>query len=1230
MPRAHQWIAFTLALFFGLTSGLESIEAQRSRGGSSRFFGGGGRGDGGMMSVVRQDAAVSELRITEEQKEKIRELLDRSRQPTPELAELYPKLRDVSDEERTALFAKIGELRNVQRKKTEAELKQIISQQQFARLQQLTLHTQGIRALRQDEVAADLKLDDAQKAKIKAIYDDIQKQQSEIYASMRNLPREERRQANTEVEQKREKMRKEAEQKVLGLLTDTQKQSWQKKLGPPPVALAQNDGQPKPTSEAPAKPTEAKKPAAQPVDTGTTVNADGTEEKKEVVTSFASNGKGHGKDGQPKQLSFNFQYSPWSDVLKLFADAAGLTLDLDTTPPGSFTYFDKGKYTPTEALDVLNGALLQRGFIMVRRDEALVVMSLDDPIPPNLIPKVSVSELENRGKNELLSIVLPLEGLDPAAAAEEIQALLGPQGNAVALSKINRLVVTDIGSNLIRVVRLLGDVPVGDGRLFKAFPLKHIAAEDAEDIVRDLFGLSARGVQNVSQSGTGASSSSSGSRFQSSRFGSSRFQDPRFASRTPSRTPTTTSSSSRQPNSGAGDDKVNVSIDPRTNSLLVTAPPAEMKIVEQSIQAVDVEATSDIARSRRNNEPYLEVYQLNSADAVEVAKTLGVLYPGSVVNEDGRARRLHVFATPELHKEIANVIRRLDGEGGGSTVAVVQLGRIDSYTATATLQSLFLADRENAPTIQPHPVANALLVRGTNDQVTQIKTLIAQMMPEGGIGIGGGRIRTLNLNGRSAEDFVEMLEKVWGQSESNPIRVVIPSNRGAIRERRFPARGSSLRPERYEEIPQPPPAKKTKDTAAPDTRTERNSPNTEKPNSFASVAPLGKARTIRVSNALNQEEKSSAEPLPRKTPGKQESPIVITINGGNLVIMSDDEEALDRFEQMFQNLAQALPARQTWTLFYLSSADAMDTASLLERLLPDSSVSTGSSSTGGGLFGDFTGGLSSMGRGLMDMSGLSSLGTGPMTLRIIPNTRTNSLFVSGPAAKVQKVADMLVYLDASETPEQLRERAPRNIEVLHANVSDVAQIVQDVYKDYMQGSSQQNGGGQNPLAMLMGGRGGRSGSSRGGNSQQREIRLTLGIDTRTNMLVVSASDALFQQVEGLVRSLDDAALAANRTVRVQKLKNVNSAVMQEALISLVPKVQVSTTGQTRTSNGSSRSGPSAGGSQDQMREFFMQRMRERMMQQGGSQRGSSQRGSSGFRPGSSSGFGRGGSGGRGD
>src|SRR4029453_11456191 len=121
-----------------------------------------------------------------------------------------------------------------------------------------------------------------------------------------------------------------------------------------------------------------------------------------------SKGKTASKDKLAKALSFNFHQAPWADVLKLFAEANGLTLDLIDVPPGTFTYFDRTEYSPAEALDVLNGPLLQRGYILVRRKNFLVSKTIDNgaqDIPPNLVPVIRKPDLPSRGKNELLSVV---------------------------------------------------------------------------------------------------------------------------------------------------------------------------------------------------------------------------------------------------------------------------------------------------------------------------------------------------------------------------------------------------------------------------------------------------------------------------------------------------------------------------------------------------------------------------------------------------------------------------------------------------------------------------------------------------------------------------------------------------------------------------------------------------------------------------------------------------------
>jgi type II secretory pathway component GspD/PulD (secretin) len=341
------------------------------------------------------------------------------------------------------------------------------------------------------------------------------------------------------------------------------------------------------------------------------------------------------------------------------------------------------------------------------------------------------------------------------------------------------------------------------------------------------------------------------------------------------------------------------------------------------------------------------------------------------------------------------------------------------------------------------------------------------------------------------------------------------------------------------------------------------------------------------------------EPAGDSKPGAE---VTITLQGGDLVITSSDLEALDDLQDLIETLARAIPVQTQWTVFYLRSADATEAAAMLEQLFPSSSVSLMAGSSDNSLMGGLTSGIASLGRGLADMTGLSDLGSGPQTLRIIPDLRSNSLFVMGPADMVQDVEEVLKILDSSELPGTLRDRVPRMITVDSADVDEVAAIVRDVYRDYLESPQQRAGGDRNnPLAMLMGMQGG-GGDQRRGGGRTPEVRMTLGVDRRTNQLIVSAEDSLFRQVEALVQSLDAAAQAAQQTVRVVKLEHTQANVVQEALQSMIPKVSVSVT-RSGTSEGRGPAAqpapqqpqPQSQPGEDEIRRMFEQRIREQFL-----------------------------------
>ena len=73
-----------------------------------------------------------------------------------------------------------------------------------------------------------------------------------------------------------------------------------------------------------------------------------------------------------------------------------------------------------------------------------------------------------------------------------------------------------------------------------------------------------------------------------------------------------------------------------------------------------------------DNRPHLKVYDVQTANPTEVTKTLSALMPGVVVNEDDKARRIHILATPDEHREVEQLIRQIDGQGGGIGATLIK------------------------------------------------------------------------------------------------------------------------------------------------------------------------------------------------------------------------------------------------------------------------------------------------------------------------------------------------------------------------------------------------------------------------------------------------------------------------------------------------------------------------------------------------------------------------------
>jgi type II secretory pathway component GspD/PulD (secretin) len=799
-----------------------------------------------------------------------------------------------------------------------------------------------------------------------------------------------------------------------------------------------------------------------------------------------------GEPGNGGTLLFNFRYQPWQEVLDWFAEQADLSLLIESPPPGTFNYYDTRAYTPAEALDVLNSVLLTKGYTLVRRDRMLVLVNLEDGIPPNLVTDVPLDELDERGDFELIRVLFPVWNMSPEDAAKEVEPLLGPQGKVIVLPQAKQIQVTETGGRLRTIRQVINAVerPTDDAGGIREIPLQHLSVDDAMPFLRQMLGI------------------------------------PAEAFATP-------------------DGSLKVGTDVTGWKLLVHGTPERVSRVAEVLRLVDVpEAAQGISGA-----PQLEVYPISSADpqsVLEVLKTLFEEEPAVKLATDPITGHLVAIARPGQQATIRATIEQMQRDA--RQVAVIPLSTVDPHVAVLSIDKLFGGlDREkpdpSAPRVDADVSSRSLLVRGTAGQIDQIRGMLRQLgeSDEGSaFAQSNERVRLLPLTGSAAKSALSQIEQIWPTLRPNRIRVVTPAQ--SIPEYRPSESREDDTPR--ERLPSDPASIPTNQSDDASDRSADNDGDWRHSESGQFVAIEG-SNQRRGDFQLAQLLRYVDDQVTEGAPSRAGAPIVVAPGPGGVLIASDDLEALDDFEELLTTVADRNGAStREYAVFYLKYSKASSVADVM------SAIFGGGSSRGGGIVNDIAGAaLGDLGGGLMgDLllggGGASSAGGfSSAAVDIVPDVRLNALIVRAKPTDLDTVEQLLRVLDQRTGPEDLEvESRPRLIPVYNTSATEIAAVVQQIYSDRMDGGGPAVMSPQEMIKMIRG---------NGPNLDQPAQKMSIGIDERSNSLVVRAPDPLFDEVKALVTQLDQEDLATPETTRVVSLKYTNSAAVQKALSSML-------------------------------------------------------------------------------
>ena len=881
-------------------------------------------------------------------------------------------------------------------------------------------------------------------------------------------------------------------------------------------------GQPPGATPADAKPGESKDKAGEKKDDDTSKSEPGKDEKDESKAPEPVKRPSEPpappnpdelkvRPGPDGKFQFSFTGQPWQGVLQWLADISQMNFDWQELPGDYLNLTTQHAYSVSEARDLINSCLLDRGYTLLRGEDKLSVVKLDS-LNPGVVPRVEPEDLDQRDPFEFVKVSFPLDSLLADKAVEELAPMKSKYGKLTALEDTNRIEALDTVLNLreIRDILKAEQSVQTQERTVELFELEYAEADDVRNQLLSLLGIE-------SKSSTGPMTREQMRQIQQA------------------------IQQAQQKKNGAAEKEkkepqVNIVVDERRNSILVNAPPDKMAIIRQAIQALDVpanEGESPLVAIGRMHTYRLAV--LEPEALVKSIEAMGFLDPRShlEVDNDNKAVIAQCSAVEDLM--IRTLIDKLDGSS--REFHVIQLRRLAADEVAGTIQFMMVGGEEKETNsrsyypwygssrqsnekeekdkfcCEPDIERNQIILKANEIELEQVNDLLVklgELPPEGG---NRSKVRVLESTwSPETEEWLERVRRAWPSVAPNPLE--LPADEAKPSE------------------PQP----KKKDVQTADATAA-----SPVPSSFVQLAQLRRetsdesktadaATTETTSQTPNPKNPKSQDPSPSDA-----APIEITRGpDGRIVIRSDDTRALDMLEDLMRSTA---PARSNRKIYRLRYAWPDTVAATLREIFKEEEDRP----------------MSWYDRYYGRQENDEPLRLSKRRpLKFIYDLDSRSIVVqNADQAQLAQIDELVEFYDQPEPNDSESIRQQKIFELRYAKAEDVATAIKDIYRDLLSpndkalaGSPQQESRRTYYYFDSYG----------SGDDQQKAPRykglLTVAV-YEPSTLAVSAPVFLMKEITPLVERLDEMAKPTAEAVDVVQVDSgVNMEELQEKLNSL--------------------------------------------------------------------------------
>jgi general secretion pathway protein D len=192
---------------------------------------------------------------------------------------------------------------------------------------------------------------------------------------------------------------------------------------------------------------------------------------------------------QPSLVTLNFKDMPLDIILERLSHDDGFSIVKEAPVDVRVTLWSIQPVSPERAVEMLNEQLAANGLTAIEHDHTLRIVPLEKAKKGNLPVHYGADPLTIPATNELITQVIPTHNVDAVKLRQDLTPLIGPDADVTANAGANAIVMTDTSANVKRIVEIIAVLDKREGTTseVKIIALKNANAAAAAKLVLAIF-----------------------------------------------------------------------------------------------------------------------------------------------------------------------------------------------------------------------------------------------------------------------------------------------------------------------------------------------------------------------------------------------------------------------------------------------------------------------------------------------------------------------------------------------------------------------------------------------------------------------------------------------------------------------------------------------------------------------------------------------------------------------